>query len=74
MKALQACGLEAFDTESVAKSLKTITDNKMNLEKAESEKLGSIQMNFRLQQEEVVEYMEKSFEALKSDMMIPYFN
>ena len=42
LKALQACGLEAFDTESVAKSLKTITDNKMNLEKAESEKLGSI--------------------------------
>ena len=58
LKALQSVGLEYFDTEKVAASFRTITEKSMDLEKAESEKLGSIQMNFRLQQEEALEFSE----------------
>ena len=74
LKFIQDCGLDQFDTEQVASSLKTISGAKAQLEKAETDKLNSIQMNFRMQQEEVIEYIQRSFDALKADMLVPYFS
>ena len=55
LKSLIDVGLAKFDTEKVADSLKMITENRIDLEKAEGEKLGSIQMNFRMQQQEAID-------------------
>jgi len=42
LAALTEAGLCEFDTEKVAESFKRISENSIDLEKAESEKLGSI--------------------------------
>jgi len=67
-------GVEAFTTKSLSDSLRNISEKKIDLVNSTKDKMSSIQVNFRITQNELSDFINQSLDLLREDSLLKPFS